>query len=74
MECIKKMFNLWYLVLVFMMLFLYLSYYSCKEVVSKRCVRKYKDGLEGDLREVRARMTMFEYDLFVCSKEYEMLM
>ena len=72
-ERIKKTFNPWHLVLVFMTLFLYLSYYSRKEVVSKRRVRKHKDGLEGDLREARARMTTLEHDLFVRSKEHETL-
>ena len=72
-ERIKKTFNPWHLVLVFMTLFLYLSYYSRKEVVSKRRVRKHKDGLEGDLREARARMTTLEHDLFVRNKEHETL-
>ena len=63
--------NPWYLVAVFGTMFLYLTYYSRKEVVSKRRVRMTRDGLAGDLREARARVHTLENDLFLKNKAWE---
>ena len=63
--------NPWYLVAVIGTMFLWLTYYSRKEVVSKRRVRMTRDGLAGDLREARARVHTLENDLFLKNKAWE---
>lgn len=68
---VVKRTNPWYVVLVVLVMFLWLARYSRKEVVSKRAVRRHRDGLEGDLRDARARMTTLENDLFKKNKDYE---
>lgn len=68
---VAKRTNPWYVLLVVVVMFLWLARYSRKEVVSKRAVRRHRDGLEGDLRDARARMTTLENELFQKNKEYE---
>lgn len=68
---VAKRANPWYVLLVVVVMFLWLARYSRKEVVSKREVRRHRDGLEGDLRDARARLTTLESELFKKNKDYE---
>jgi len=68
---IERTFNPWHIIGVCCVVMLWFTYYSRKEVLSKRVVRRHRDGLEGDLRDARARMGTLERDLFAKNKDYE---
>ena len=70
-RAIERRTNPWYVVCALVVVVMWLARYSRREVVSKRHVRRHRDGLDGDLREALARIGQSENDLFEARKSRE---